>query len=112
MEESNAKCAAKDCENLKPKKGRWCGVCRNTRQRYGITGPERKVLLEKQNSRCKLCKHKIKFDGTSKQRSACVDHNHETGKIRGILCGNCNTNIGFLENRNIDLDELKEYLTA
>jgi hypothetical protein len=104
-------CKAEGCNKEVPRGvGLWCGVCRNTRQRYNITGPERARLLESQFSQCKLCKLSIEFDGTAKQYSACVDHDHKTGKVRGILCGNCNTWIGFLENRNIDLKDAIDYL--
>jgi hypothetical protein len=106
-------CKAEGCKNEIPnRKGLWCGVCRNTRQRYGITGPEREVILESQSGKCKLCKQIVEFDGTARQYSGCIDHDHKTGRIRGILCGNCNTWVGFLENRNINLDELAAYLNS
>ena len=104
-------CKSEGCENVVPgARGLWCGICRNTRQRYKMTGPERAALLESQSGKCKLCKQQIEFDGTSRQYSGCVDHDHKTGRIRGILCGNCNTWIGFLENRKLNLQEVLDYL--
>ena len=103
-------CKAQGCENTVSGRGNWCGVCRNTRQRYGITGPEREILLESQSGKCKLCSQPVQFNGTANQYSGCIDHDHKTGRVRGILCGNCNTWVGFLVNRNISLDDLREYL--
>jgi hypothetical protein len=104
------KCKAEGCDNQKPKRGSWCNICRNSRQRYGITGPERENILLEQKGLCKICNSNIKFDGTRSQYSACVDHCHETLNIRGILCGNCNTWLGYLENKKIDLNVVKNYL--
>lgn len=43
-------------------------------------------MLKNQNNRCKLCGSTKK----RKDRNLAVDHNHKTGKIRGLLCANCN----------------------
>lgn len=105
-------CNSNGCNNPKPQRGLYCNQCRNSKQRYGISAPEREKMLLEQGGICKLCKTQIFFDGTSKQYSACVDHNHVTGSIRGILCGNCNTSIGYLENKNIDISDLRLYLNS
>lgn len=64
------------------------------KHRYGITLDDYNKLLEKQNNCCALCKrHKDEFT-----RSMHVDHDHNTGKIRGILCGHCNSKLGWHEN--------------
>jgi hypothetical protein len=56
---------------------------------YGITAEEYDVLLEAQNGRCALCR-----DVPSNRRLH-VDHNHITGKIRGLLCHKCNIALGM-----------------
>ena len=43
----------------------------------------RRLLLEKQNGRCKICRVKI-------ENSGCLDHCHVSGNIRAVLCNNCN----------------------
>lgn len=48
-------------------------------------------MLEGQDHRCWICKRL--FD-TSREGAAKVDHDHETGEIRGLLCGTCNLGIG------------------
>ena len=39
-----------------------------------------------------------------------IDHNHKTGKVRGLLCGSCNTGIGLLKDSPDVLDAAIEYL--
>jgi Recombination endonuclease VII len=56
------------------------------RRTYGITEAQYTSLLTRQNSCCGCCgRHKDVF-----KTNLCVDHNHETGEIRGLLCVHCN----------------------
>ena len=59
---------------------------------YGITQIEYTSLLQKQHGVCKICKTKRIFT-----KRLAIDHNHKTGKIRGILCFWCNTKLGWFE---------------
>jgi len=63
---------------------------------YGITIKEYKALLDNQNGLCAICleeeKHKDKRTG--KIRSLAVDHDHTTGRVRGLLCSRCNRALG------------------
>ncbi len=61
---------------------------RNTdlQQRYGITLDDYQALLTSQNGTCAIC-------GTAETQLK-VDHNHQTGKVRGLLCHLCNAMIG------------------
>ena len=52
---------------------------------YGITLEDYNFLLENQNEKCKICNNECPTG-----KSLAVDHNHETGKVRGLLCKNCN----------------------
>jgi len=65
---------------------------------YGLSEEEYLKLFENQNHICPICKVKL---NTVK---ACVDHDHITGKVRGILCDKCNKGIGHFED-NIKLFE-------
>jgi len=107
----NKLCISDRCLNHKPKRGSYCNTCRLLKQRYSLTTPERNNLLFLQNSKCKICFRDIAFTGQNTQYNACVDHDHATGKVRGIVCGLCNTWLGYLENREIDLDNVKSYLS-
>lgn len=64
------------------------------KSKYGLTPEQHKSLIAKQDGHCAICKKK--FD------TLCIDHSHETGEVRGLLCGNCNKGIGFLQD-NIEL---------
>lgn len=77
------------------------------KMRYGITLEDFNAILEAQNNTCAICLTPYSEE-TSKR--FCVDHNHRTGQVRGILCKNCNLALGFaLE--NIDtLLKMAEYL--
>lgn len=104
-------CNTMGCDNPKPKFGTVCNSCRNCLQRYKLNTPQREQLLAKQNYQCALCERHIKFDGRGGNgRSACIDHDHITNEVRGILCGNCNTWLGFFESKIHNIDKIKQYL--
>ena len=64
------------------------------RHRYGITPEQYEELLTKQNGRCAICQIP---SYSHKERYFLVDHNHRTDEVRGLLCRNCNTAIGLLQ---------------
>ena len=56
-------------------------------------------MLKHQRGHCAICQREFK-PGRSIER-VCVDHEHASGRVRGLLCGRCNSAIGFfLENAN------------
>lgn len=61
---------------------------------YGITQEDYDQLFEKQNGRCAICGEFETSKVYGKIRTLSVDHNHETGKVRGLLCHKCNTMLG------------------
>lgn len=68
---------------------------RNLRRRYGISNDEYQTILANQNSACPICKVEISDTLAYRdKRSVVVDHNHETGDVRGILCSGCNLVLG------------------
>lgn len=76
-------------------------------KRYGITLEQYNEMLVKQDSKCLGCGiHQSEL----KTRLA-VDHDHKTGKIRGLLCANnCNVALGLLKDSPQILDNLASYL--
>lgn len=64
---------------------------------YGITLKEYEQLLSKQNGKCAICNIDNNGKYRNKPRAFAVDHCHSTGKIRGLLCSDCNTGIGLLK---------------
>lgn len=61
---------------------------------YGLSDVEYALMLEDQGNACKLCR--VESWAVPRGRLV-VDHNHVTGKIRGLLCPSCNTRIGGLD---------------
>lgn len=59
---------------------------------YGISYEDYKEMRERQGGRCAIC-------GTPEDESVrqvlCIDHDHTTGTVRGLLCHNCNLVLGF-----------------
>jgi hypothetical protein len=74
---------------------------RNSRLKttFGITPEDYEKLSQKQNNQCLICK---KDYGNNKNKYLSIDHNHDTGEIRGLLCQKCNSAIGLL-NEDIEL---------
>lgn len=78
----------------------WCKVCKldharwkHLENRYGITKEQYNQKFEEQKGCCDICGvHQMNF-----KHALAVDHNHTTGKVRGLLCGPCNTAIGKLK---------------
>lgn len=58
-------------------------------RRYGLTVEQYDEMLERQGHVCGIC-----GKGPSGKRRLAVDHDHETGGVRGLLCGECNMGIG------------------
>lgn len=61
------------------------------KKRYGITIQEVEALLAAQGGGCAIC------GSVPEGRRMSVDHDHQTGAIRGILCTTCNSGIGYLK---------------
>lgn len=60
---------------------------------YGITLEQYNEMLLKQNNQCAIC-HKY---NTALQKPLFVDHDHKTGKVRGLLCTKCNFMLGAIQ---------------
>jgi hypothetical protein len=75
--------------------------------RYGIEENDYDALLARQGGRCAIC------DATEpggQRRVFSVDHDHMTGLVRGLLCGNCNFALGHFKDRPDLLERAVEYL--
>jgi hypothetical protein len=66
-------------------------------RQYGITLDEYQKMHEAQNGLCAICHRPETRTIRGEVRPLCVDHEHETGRVRGLLCSNCNVAIGFLD---------------
>lgn len=111
----------------KPHAGRgMCGACltRDARDRdrngdrikrkdyqlratYGITLAEFHARYEAQGSVCALCRKAVPVE-----RNRHVDHCHDTGRIRGILCFDCNKGLGLLGDSPESIKRALDYVSA
>jgi len=74
--------------------------------KYGISYDEYQELHIKQHGVCAICGKEETREGFSLH----VDHDHITGKIRGLLCFKCNAGIGLFQNSDALLIKAAEYI--
>lgn len=79
----------------------------NTLKRiYGMTIKDYNKLFTLQKGCCAICgKHQ-----TECNKTLCVDHNHETGEVRGLLCHSCNVALGLLKEDINSINNIINYL--
>lgn len=84
------------------------GFKRSLQARYGITVEQYEAMRLAQNNRCAICGSIP--SGRGPQGNLHVDHDHETGQVRGLLCGRCNTGLGQFRHDSRFLQKAAEYL--
>jgi hypothetical protein len=65
-------------------------------------------MCERQNNRCLICADE--FSETVHTQMACVDHDHSTEEIRGILCRACNVALGYFKDDPAVIMQAAKYL--
>lgn len=80
----------------------------NRRYKYGLTDEQYDALLAAQNGACAIC-GTTEWNG-GKAKSPHVDHCHETGRVRGLLCGGCNNGLGNFGDDPARLRAAADYL--
>lgn len=101
--------------------GSWCRDCRRDYSRtqasfviklrcklrkHGITLDDYMTLWNLQGGRCAACCDRIEF----RSKDAHLDHCHNTGQVRGLLCRSCNQTAGFAKDSPDRLRRLADYL--
>jgi hypothetical protein len=76
------------------------------RTEYGLTIEDYDALLEKQGGACAVCQAPT----GAQARRLHIDHDHETGKVRGLLCGPCNSALGLLREDPHILARMTSYI--
>jgi hypothetical protein len=105
--------------------GKYCRECQSARAKnrtqeqrrgyylkatYSITTTDYNALLDKQNNSCAICGQP---GGKLRTGSGLhVDHCHETGAVRGLLCFNCNTALGKFSDNIERLQSAINYLNS
>lgn len=80
---------------------------RNMKNKFGITLEQYDKMFEEQDGVCAIC-GSINING----RRLGVDHNHETGEVRALLCNSCNHIIGDAKENIIVLQSAINYLNS
>jgi hypothetical protein len=71
------------------------------KRQYGISEAERDAMIKEQRGFCSIC---LESDAVH------VDHDHKTGRVRGVLCFSCNAALGQFKDRPDALRRAAEYL--
>jgi hypothetical protein len=81
-------------------------------EKYGMTAAQYEAMFISQGGKCAVCgsdgsNHFSKYGVPS---PLLIDHDHKTGKVRGLLCSNCNSALGQAHDNPELLEMLAEYL--
>ena len=99
--ESGSECFARKAMKRRHNEGyKKVAYASHVKRNYGITIKEFDMQVHVQKNRCAICSTEFIHDAMTTK--PVVDHDHETGKVRGLLCRKCNQGIGnFGENREV-----------
>ena len=75
---------------------------KNIKVRYGLSLEQYEQLVNSQSGCCGICKERME--------PVCVDHCHDTGKVRGLLCRNCNSALGKFKDSPETLRSAADYI--
>ena len=108
--------------------GPWSGMCRacaseinsnahpgwdrksKVKSKYNITYDDYCSMHRDQGNSCKICGEQLSLFKTEELQTACVDHDHATGEVRGLLCRMCNIGLGCFQDDTELLDMAMDYL--
>lgn len=79
---------------------------RHKGERYGLTQGELQAIYNRAGARCEICRRT-----DVRPARLHIDHNHDTGEVRGLLCTSCNTGIGLLKDNPEIVTAAAAYLT-
>ena len=80
------------------------------KRKYDLTQEEYDKMLEQQNNKCVICGDYETNKRKGEIQSLSVDHCHKTGKIRGLLCNNCNLTLGYSKEDIYRLNKCIEFI--
>ena len=88
-------------------------IDRNTyfKREHGITLETYERMIQERNNKCDICGSECnKTTSSGKKLEPCVDHNHKTNELRGLLCTRCNQTLGKVEDNTELLSKMIDYL--
>ena len=83
------------------------------KHKYGISPDDVTALLKKQDGRCAICGYILRLVQSNEKvsrDSLCIDHDHLTDQVRGLLCNSCNTGLGKFKDSIDNLLSAVKYL--
>ena len=101
--------SCKECKQTKERKKRSPKYSRRTnlKRNYGMTLEDYDKMFRDQAGVCAICGEP---ETSPRVSNLTVDHCHNTNKVRGLLCNNCNRGIGLLKDNPKILDKARQYL--
>lgn len=79
-------------------------------KKFGLSAEAYEQMVKDQNGACAVCeKPEIRTRG-GKIKKLAIDHDHKTGKVRALLCCDCNTSLGLMEENPDRLRSLIRYI--
>lgn len=118
-------------ERPKKKNHSWCQVCVNElerkswhnkprwkrqekwlKNRYGKDYEWYHSTWLKQNKSCAICGNTIYLEGDHGHKKCCVDHDHKTNEVRGLLCNHCNRALGLFNDDLETVSQAFDYLRS
>lgn len=76
---------------------------------HGLTVDEYVTMFAAQGGLCAICRQPERA-ANRKPTTLCIDHDHETGRVRGLLCSGCNSSIGYAQDDPARLRAAADYL--
>ena len=80
------------------------------KNKLGLPWPEFRALYRRQRGRCAICREKVRVRNNDARGTVHVDHDHKTGRVRGLLCAKCNQALGLFEDDAARLMTAVRYL--
>src|SRR5207248_1961528 len=80
---------------------------------FGLTLQERDTIIERQDGKCAICGQVPRLSDkpqNGRRDALCVDHCHRSGKVRGLLCDDCNRGLGSFKDDVTTLRRAIKYL--
>lgn len=78
-------------------------VANQRRRKYGLEPEEYDAMVAARVGRCDIC-------GEQPDGALCVDHDHGTGQVRGLLCQDCNKGLGCFRDNPVFIERANDYL--